>query len=49
MSEAEGKHLILLSTKMLTLADVWVAISSLRGEIIPAELRGLGSISHFNG
>lgn len=29
MSEAEAKHLILLSTKMPTLADVWVAVSSL--------------------
>lgn len=47
MSEAEAKHLILLSTKM-PLADVWVAVPSLWGEIIPAEPQALGSISHFN-
>lgn len=47
MSEAELRQLILLSTKIPTLADVWVAVSSLGGNN-PGSAQGLGSISHFN-
>lgn len=41
-SETETKHLILLSTKIMKLADMWVATPSLKGQIIHTELQGAG-------
>lgn len=41
-SETETKHLIFLSTKIMKLADMWVATPSLKGQIIHTELQGAG-------